>query len=394
MNALRDKVIVVGVSGGISAYKTCALVSKLVQSGAEVHVMMTENATKFVAPLTFETLSHNRVTVDTFDRNFTWEVEHVSLAKKADAVMIAPATANVIAKLACGIADDFLTTTVLACKCPILFAPAMNTAMLENPVTQENIDKLEARGFSAVYGGDGYLACGDSGSGRMAEPEVLFDALAKLFSGKRDYVGKTVLITSGATRLDIDPVRFLTNRSSGKMGYALAQAVYARGAKVIYVKGFTNEFALPSEWAVVDVKTTAEMYEAVKNNAKAADVMIMAAAPCDYEVERSPQKIKSDKLVLELKKAHDCAAWAGENKGSSKLVIFAAETNDGEANAEAKFRNKHADMAVHNDVTQKGAGFDSDTNIVTLITEKGSESLQIMKKRELADIIADRILSL
>lgn len=394
MNALRDKVIVVGVSGGISAYKTCALVSKLVQSGAEVHVMMTENATEFVAPLTFETLSHNRVTVDTFDRNFTWEVEHVSLAKKADAVMIAPATANVIAKLACGIADDFLTTTVLACKCPILFAPAMNTAMLENPVTRANIGKLEARGFSAVYGGDGYLACGDSGSGRMAEPEVLFDALAKLFSGKRDYVGKTVLITSGATRLDIDPVRFLTNRSSGKMGYALAQAVYARGAKVIYVKGFTNEFALPSEWAVVDVKTTAEMYEAVKNNAKVADVMIMAAAPCDYEAERSPQKIKSDKLVLELKKAHDCAAWAGENKGSSKLVIFAAETNDGEANAKNKLKNKHADMIVLNDVTQEGAGFDSDTNIVTLITEKGSESLQIMKKRELADIIADRILSL
>ncbi|MCM1367306.1 MAG: bifunctional phosphopantothenoylcysteine decarboxylase/phosphopantothenate--cysteine ligase CoaBC [Roseburia sp.] len=394
MSALQDKVIVVGVSGGISAYKTCALVSKLVQSGAEVHVMMTENATKFVAPLTFETLSHNRVTVDTFDRNFTWEVEHVSLAKKADAVVIAPATANVIAKLACGIADDFLTTTVLACKCPVIFAPAMNTAMLENPVTRANIGKLEERGYIAVFGGEGYLACGDSGSGRMAEPETLSEALIKLYAVRRDFEGKTVLITSGATRLNIDPVRFLSNRSSGKMGYALAQAVYARGAKVIYIKGYTNAFSLPSEWKVIDVTTTAEMYDAVTKNASQVDIMIMSAAPCDYAVDRSPQKIKSDTLVLELKKTHDCAAWAGAHKVNRKLVIFAAETNDAVANATEKLKNKHADMAVLNDVTQEGAGFDTDTNIVTLITKDGAESLPIMKKRELADIIADRILSL
>lgn len=394
MNALQDKTILVGVSGGISAYKTCGLVSKLVQSGAEVHVVMTKNATQFVAPLTFETLSHNRVTVDTFDRNFTWEVEHVSLAKKADAVIIAPATANVIAKFACGIADDFLTTTVLACKCPILFAPAMNTAMLENPVTAANISALEARGYISVFGDAGYLACGDRGGGRMAEPEKLYDALVALFQKRSDYDGKTVLVTSGATRLNIDPVRFLTNRSSGKMGYALACAMYERGAKVIYVKGYTDEFKIPSDWTVIDVATTAEMFDAVKNNARFADVMVMAAAPCDYETVYADSKIKSDKLVLELTKARDCAAWAGENKGKSKLVIFAAETDNAEANARTKLQKKHADMVVLNDVTQSGAGFDVDTNIVTLITDKGKESLPLMKKRALADVISDKILSL
>lgn len=391
---VRGKTILVGVCGGIAAYKTCALVSKLVQNGAVVHVMMTENATKFVAPLTFETLSHNRVVVDTFDRNFTFEVEHVSLAKKADAVIIAPTTANVIAKLAVGIADDFLTTTVMACRCKVLFAPAMNTAMLENPVTVGNIKTLVERGYTAVYGEGGYLACGDNGGGRMAEPQVLYDAVSSLFDAKTDYAGKTVLITSGATRANIDPVRYITNRSSGKMGYALACAAYERGAKVIYVRGYTNEFILPREFDVVNVGTTDELLAAVKGKLGQADYSIMAAAPCDYGVIPAKQKIKSDTIALELKKSPDCAAWAGEHKGKSKLVIFAAETQSGEKHAREKLEKKHADMVVLNDVTKAGAGFDTDTNIATLITHADKSELPIMSKRELADVILDKLLSI
>ena len=392
MYSLQAKTILVGVSGGIAAYKVCALVSRLAQSGADVHVMMTKNATQFVAPLSFETLSHNKVTVDTFDRNFDYDVKHVALSKKADAVLIAPATANVIAKLACGIADDFLTTTVLACRCPILFAPAMNTAMMENSITQENIARLTTRGFIPVYGGSGYLACGDVGSGRMAEPEQLLSALDGVFAVKRDLVGKTVLITSGATRLNIDPVRYLTNRSSGKMGYALACAASRRGANVIYIHGYTNNFALPHEWVTESVSTTRELLDAVKKHYSSADISILAAAPCDYEITPVPQKIKSQSLTLELKKSDDVAAWLGKHKSeNSKLVIFAAETENAQSNAAQKLKAKNADLAVLNDVTQAGAGFDVDTDIVTLISAKQTESLPIMTKREVAEIILDRI---
>lgn len=394
MNALRDKTVIVGVSGGIAAYKTCELVSTLVKSGAAVHVMMTKSATNFVAPISFETLSHNRVTVDTFDRDFTWEVEHVSLAKKADAVVIAPATANVIAKLACGIADDFLTTTVLACKCPIIIAPAMNTAMLENPITVSNIDTLEKRGYKTVYGESGYLACGDSGKGRMAEPQVLFDSIIKLFSVKRDLVGKTVLVTAGATRAELDPVRFISNRSSGKMGYCIAQAAFERGAKVIFIKGYTNSFNIPSEWIAESVGTTSDMLTVVKKHACNADVCIMAAAPCDYEITPSQSKIKDKKLTLTFEKAPDIAAWVGENRKKSKLVIFAAETDNVEQNAKDKLENKHADMVILNDVTAVGAGFDVDTNIVTIITQKDVSRLPLMQKREVADVILDKIAAL
>ena len=390
---LQNKTILVGVCGGIAAYKVCALVSKLNQCGADVHVVMTKSATRFVVPLSFESLSHNRVTVDMFDRNFKYEVEHVSLAKRADAVIIAPATANVIAKLACGIADDFLTTTLLACKCPVLFAPAMNTAMMENPITVENINKLTSRGFKAIYGGSGYLACGDVGSGRMAEPDELFNALNEVFSAKRDLEGKTVLVTSGATRTNIDPVRFLSNRSSGKMGYALACAAYNRGANIIYIHGYTDDFSLPSDWVTESVGTTAELLEAVKKHCKAADISILAAAPCDYDITPMPQKIKSQTVVLELNKAVDVAAWLGKHK-TGKLVIFAAETEDGENNAAKKLKAKNADMAVLNDVTQKNAGFDVDTNIVTLITAEKTERLPLKLKREVADIILDRIIAL
>lgn len=392
--SVRGKTILVGVCGGIAAYKTCALVSKLVQNGATVHVMMTENATEFVAPLTFETLSHNRVVVNTFDRNFTYEVEHVSLAKKADAVVIAPTTANVIAKLAVGIADDFLTTTVMACRAKVLFAPAMNTAMLENPATVGNIKTLVERGYIPVYGDGGYLACGDVGGGRMAEPQALFDALSALFEVKRDFAGKTVLITSGATRADIDPVRYITNRSSGKMGYALACAAHERGAKVVYVRGYTDEFILPREFDIVDVGTTDELLAAVKSKLAQADYSIMAAAPCDYSVLPAKQKIKSGTLALELKKSPDCAAWAGEHKGKSKLVVFAAETESCEKHAREKLDKKRADMVVLNDVTKAGAGFDTDTNIATLITHADKTELPVMSKRALADVILDKLLSL
>ncbi len=392
--SVRGKTILVGVCGGIAAYKTCALVSKLVQNGATVHVMMTENATEFVAPLTFETLSHNRVVVNTFDRNFTYEVEHVSLAKKADAVVIAPTTANVIAKLAVGIADDFLTTTVMACRAKVLFAPAMNTAMLENPATVGNIKTLVERGYIPVYGDGGYLACGDVGGGRMAEPQALFDALSALFEVKRDFAGKTVLITSGATRADIDPVRYITNRSSGKMGYALACAAHERGAKVVYLRGYTDEFILPREFDIVDVGTTEELLAAVKSKLAQADYSIMAAAPCDYFVLPAKQKIKSDTLALELKKSPDCAAWAGEHKGKSKLVVFAAETESCEKHAREKLDKKRADMVVLNDVTKAGAGFDTNTNIATLITHADKIELPVMSKRALADVILDKLLSL
>ena len=394
MSVLKGKTVLVGVTGGIAAYKTCSVVSALVKLGATCHVMMTKNATEFVAPLTFETLSRNRVTVDTFDRDFTWEVEHVSLAKKADAVVIAPATANVIAKLAAGICDDFLTTTVLACRCPILFAPAMNTAMLSNPVTQNNINTLTSRGAVAIYGGEGRLACGDSGAGRMAEPDEIIAALEKLFDVKKDLLGKTVLVTSGATRTPLDPVRFLTNRSSGKMGYNIALAAHNRGAEVIFVKGITQDFQIPGEWTVVSVMTTAELLVAVKDNCKKADIIIAAAAPCDYETTVSTQKIKSDTVTLTLEKAPDVAAYVGKNKGSRKLVVFAAETDDCEKNAKAKLKKKNADMVVLNDVTKAGAGFDTDTNIATLITENSVQALPIMSKRELADKILDKILEL
>lgn len=393
MYDLSGKTILVGVCGGIAAYKTCALVSKLKQSGADVHVMMTENATKFVAPLSFETLSCNRVTVDTFDRGFTWEVEHVSLAKRADAAIIAPATANVLAKLACGIADDFLTTTALACKCPMIIAPAMNTAMLDNPVTAENIQKLVALGYTAVYGHAGYLACGDNGSGRMAEPDELFTALCDKLIAPRDMVGKTVLVTAGATRAAIDPVRFISNRSSGKMGYEIACAASRRGASVIYIHGYTDGFVLPVDWQCVCVKTTAELVSAVKAHAEKADISVLAAAPCDYELAPIPQKIKSQTLTLELKKAQDAAAWLGKHK-TGKLVIFAAETENCEQNAKAKLSAKNADMVVLNDVMADGAGFDADTNIVTLITADRVQSYPVMKKREVADVIFDTILSI
>lgn len=389
---LKGKCVMVGVTGGIAVYKVCELVSSLRKQGAEVCVAMTENATKFVSPLTFETLSANRVVVDMFDPAREWEVEHISLAKKADVCVIAPCTADFAGKLAAGIADDFLSTTVMACKCPVLIAPAMNTNMLESAAYRDNEKLLRSRGYLFVDPGSGMLACGDKGSGRLAEPKEIEERVIELLFPKKDYDGKTVLVTAGGTAEPIDPVRFICNRSSGKMGFAIALAAADRGAQVIFVRGRTDAGIDDARFETIDVSTTREMYDAVLANVSRSDVIIKAAAPCDYRPRAAAkQKIKSGAFSLELEKTEDIAAAAGKIKGGRKLVVFAAETENLEANASVKLLKKNADLVVANDVTAEGAGFGTDTNIVTLIDRRGAEKLPIMPKRQLADVILDRI---
>lgn len=391
---LKGKKIVVGITAGIAAYKVCYVVSALKKSGAEVHVVMTENATQFVRPLTYETLSGNRVIVDTFDRDFEWEVEHVSLAKKADLFLVAPCTADFAGKLAHGIADDFLSTTAMAMKCPVVLAPAMNTNMITSAAYKENERILKERGVLTVESGSGYLACGDVGKGRMAEPDEIVDFISKILIPKPDYSGKTVLVTAGGTSEPIDPVRFITNRSSGKMGIAIAQKALDRGARVILVAGNIS-VPVPDGVERVDVTTTAEMYDAVMANVNNADVIVKAAAPSDYSVKNySDKKIKGESITLTLKKNPDIAAAVGKIKGDRKLVIFSAETNDCEKNAREKLIAKNADIAVLNDVTQAGAGFNSDTNIVTFITKDNEEHIPKTEKSVIADMLLDRILKL
>lgn len=391
---LAGKTIVVGVTGGIAAYKTCMLVSSLKKQGANVFVVMTKNAEQFVTKLTFETLSGNRVICDMWDRDYEWEVEHVSLAKRADLLVVAPCTANMAGKLARGIADDFLSTTAMAMTCPILLVPAMNTAMLNSAAYRENAEILSRRGIAFLYGESGYLACGDVGSGRMAEPADIERKIAEILQTHDDYAGKTVLITAGATCEPIDPVRYITNRSSGKMGCALADAVVRRGGNVILVHGnMTATPKLPCD--CVAVQTTEQMYDAVLARLSRADVIIKAAAPADYKVaQTADRKIKSQSLELQLSKNPDIAAAVGKVKGNRKLVVFSAETEDLLQNASEKRKKKNADIVVANDVTRDGAGFDTDTNIVTLITESGVEEIPKMAKTALADVILDRILSL
>ena len=391
---LKGKNIVVGVTAGIAAYKVCYVVSALKKAGAEVFVVMTENATQFVRPLTFETLSGNRVIVDTFDRDFEWEVEHVSLAKKADLFLVAPCTADFAGKLANGIADDFLSTTAMAMKCPVVLAPAMNTNMITSAAYMENERVLKERGVLTVESASGYLACGDVGKGRMAEPDEIVDFVKKILIPNPDYANKTVLVTAGGTSEPIDPVRFITNRSSGKMGIAIAQKALARGAKVILITGNIS-VPVPEGAERINVSTTAEMYDAVMANMKYADVIIKAAAPSDYSVKNySDNKIKGESITLTLKKNPDIAAAAGKIKGDKKLVIFSAETNDCEKNAREKLLAKNADLAVLNDVTQAGAGFNSDTNIVTFITKDTVEQISKTEKTVIADMLLDRILKL
>ncbi len=388
---LSGKNAVVCVTGGIAAYKTCHVVSSLRKAGARVFVVMTKNATEFVTPLTFETLSGNRVIVDTFDRDFEWEVEHVSLAKKADIFIVAPMTADFAAKLARGIADDFASTTALAMKCPMLLAPAMNVNMITAEAYEENEKILRDRGAYFVESGSGFLACGDVGRGRMAEPEQIVKAAFDILVPKPDYDGKTVLVTAGGTSEPIDPVRFITNRSSGKMGVAIASKALDRGAKVILVAGNIT-VPVPDGIERIDVTTTQEMYDAVLGNLDRADIVVKAAAPADYAVEKiSDKKIKSDELTLRLKKNPDIAAAVGKIKGDKKLVIFSAETYDCEANARGKLQKKNADMVVLNDVTKKGAGFNTDTNIVTVITRETKKDFGLLEKTALADLLLDEI---
>lgn len=388
------RTIAVGVTGGIAAYKTCALVSLLKKAGADVYVAMTENAARFVSKLTFETLSGHRVVTDMWARDFEWEVEHISFAQRADIFVVAPCTLNMTGKLAAGIADDFLSTTLFAARCPVLLAPAMNTAMLESAAYKANEQILKDRGYAFIYGGAGRLACGDVGAGRMAEPEEIEARLYEMLYPRRDFAGKTVLVTAGATQEALDPVRYITNRSSGKMGCALADAAARRGARVILVAGHMR--VQPKESVErVDVSTTQEMYDAVLSRVPACDYIIKAAAPADYRAEHAAEnKIKEARLTLKLVKNPDIAAAVGACKGGAKLAVFAAETENLVENAQIKLRKKNADLVVANDVTKEGAGFDADTNIAVLVTAAGARPLPCMAKSALADVILDTLAAL
>lgn len=393
---LSGKCVVVGVTGGIAAYKTCEVVSRLKKLHADVRVIMTKNATEFVSPLTFQSLSHNPVSVDTFANIQTWEIEHIALAQRADVFVIAPATANIIGKLACGIADDMLSTTVMATHAPVLIAPAMNTAMLENAATQQNMRTLSERGMRFIAPGTGMLACGTSGAGRMSEPSQIVDEIVRTLRPREDFAGLSVVVTAGPTAEPLDPVRYITNRSSGKMGYAIAEAAHARGAHVTLISGPTA-IQPPKGVDLVRIGTTQELYDAVLGHAD-ADVVIQAAAPADYRArEISPTKIKrtSDSLMIELVPNPDIAAALGARKHPGQtLVGFAAETNNVIENAQGKLKRKSLDLIVANDVTRAGAGFDVDTNIVTLIDGEGMKELPMMTKREVADGILDRVAEL
>jgi len=389
------KTVILGVTGGIAVFKACELVSRLRKLGYAVRVIMTKNAREFVTPLTFETLSNYRVVTDMFDKDRPYEVEHISYAKLADVFVIAPATANFIGKAAEGIADDMLTTTVMATTAPVIVCPAMNVKMYESNAVQENIATLKSRGWLFIEPDEGLLACGDIGKGRLAEPAVIADYIDKLLTPKPDYRGKTVLVTAGATREPVDGVRYISNRSSGKMGMAIAAAVLERGGKAIVVQAFTS-VEPPKGAEVVRVETTEEMYRAVMDRLPESDIVIKAAAPADYKIKNySSHKIKTESLSLEFVKNVDIAREVGRVKGTKKLVVFAAETEELIANAGKKLRAKNADMIVANDVTAEGAGFDSDTNIVTLIRADGSITpLEKLTKTALAHVLLDEIAEL
>ena len=394
---LGGRRVVMGVTGGIAAYKACEVVSRLKKLGAEVDVIMTQNATKLVAPLTFETLSARPVCVDTFARTESWDVRHISLAQKADVMLVAPATANLMAKLACGIADDMLTTTLLATKAPILLAPAMNTGMWTAEATQQNLRTLLARGVSTVGPDSGHLACGDSGAGRMSEPEAIVQAVCDLLCRARDMEGLRVLVTAGPTVERIDPVRYLTNDSSGKMGYALAQAARDRGARVTLLTGPVH-IAPPQGVELVPVTSTQSLYDAMLARCGEQDIIVQAAAPADYRVEHpAAQKLKKragEPFMLTLVENPDARAVGERKQPGQVLVGFAAETENVLENARGKLLSKRLDLIVANDVTAEGAGFGTDTNIVTLISRGGMETLPLMSKREVAHRIWDAALAL
>ncbi len=395
---MKKPCVVLGVTGGIAVYKACELLRLLQKRGIDVFVVMTQNACRFVAPLTFETLSGHPVAVDTFDRPQTWEVEHIALAKRADLFLIAPATANIMGKMACGIADDMLSTTVMATRAPVLVAPAMNTGMWENAAVQQNVKTLRARGVEIVAPVSGHLACGDNGAGKLEDVAVIAERACELLFAKKDMEGLHVMVTAGPSREALDPVRYISNRSSGKMGYAIAQAAQKRGAEVTLLSG-PVAIEAPQGVKLVPFTTTQELFDRASELAQEQDLLIQAAAPADYRAkEIAPQKIKKqggEPMTFTLVENPDVAATLGKAKRSGQVFVgFAAETNDVLAHARDKLARKNLDMIVANDVTRPGAGFDVDTNIVTLITKDGQEALPMMSKAEVAQRILDRALAL
>ena len=390
---LKGKTIVLGITGGIAAYKMPNVAHALVKLGADVHVLMTQNATEFITPLVFETLTNRRCIVDTFDRNFQYDVAHVSLANAADLMLIAPATANVIAKMAHGQADDMLTTVTLAAHCPKLVAPAMNTHMLENPITQDNIRTLEHYGFTVIPSGSGLLACGDVGSGRLPEESVLVDYVLRELACEKDLTGKKVVVSAGATQEPMDPVRYLTNHSTGKMGYAVARACMLRGAEVVLLSSTSCTQPDVPFVKKVPFTTAKDLFEAVKANAMDADALVMAAAVADYrpaEVAADKVKKHDGEMNIALERTDDILAWVGAHKPETLCVCgFSMETRDLVENSTAKLNKKKMDMIVANNLKVPGAGFGVDTNVVTIITREGAEQLPLQSKDDVAMAIVD-----
>ena len=394
---LEGKTVLLGVTGSIAAYKIAYLASALKKQHADVHVLMTRNATNFINPITFETLTGNKCLVDTFDRNFQFQVEHVSIAKKADVVMIAPASANVIGKLAHGIADDMLTTTIMACRCKKIISPAMNTNMFENPIVQDNLKTLEHYGYEVIDPAVGYLACGDTGAGKMPEPETLLSYIMRECACEKDMKGLKLLVTAGPTQEAIDPVRYITNHSSGKMGYAIAKLAMLRGADVTLVSGRTA-IAPPPFVKVVPVVTARDMYEAVTAVSKEQDIIIKAAAVADYRpatVSDEKIKKKDDDMSIALERTDDILKYLGEHKPDGQFLCgFSMETQNMIGNSRVKLTKKNLDMVAANNVKMAGAGFQGDTNVLTLITQDEEVSLPLMSKEDAASKILDRILFL
>lgn len=393
----KRKTVILGVTGSIAAYKIANLASMLVKRSCEVHVIMTKNATHFINPITFETLTGHKCLVDTFDRNFEFSVEHVALAKQADVVLVAPATANVIAKMAYGLADDMLTTTILACTCKKIVAPAMNTRMYRNEIVQKNLQILKDSGFEVINPAVGMLACGDVGDGKMPEPEVLLDYLLKEISHEKDMAGQRVLVTAGPTVEAIDPVRYITNHSTGKMGYALARACMLRGAEVTLVTGPTA-LKKPPFVEVVEISSAKEMFGAVTGRAAEQDIIVKAAAVADYRPRTvSEEKVKKSgqSLTLELEKTDDILKYLGAHKAPGQFLCgFSMETENMMENSRAKLEKKNLDMVVANNLKQAGAGFGTDTNIITMITKEEEISLELMSKEAAAERIVDQILKM
>jgi len=395
MENLQGKCVLLGITGGIAAYKMANVASGLRKAGATVHVIMTENATKFITPLTFETLTNNRCVVDTFARDFQYDVKHISLAKAADLILIAPATANVIAKLANGLADDMLTTTVLAARCKKLVAPAMNTAMLENPITQDNLAKLKKYGFGIIEPAVGMLACKDVGSGKLPEPETLLDCIAMELAREKDMAGLHVTVTAGPTQEALDPVRYLTNHSTGRMGYAIAREAMLRGADVTLISGPTALKPVPGV-KTVDVVSAKDMFEAVQAALPETDILVKAAAVADYRpVSIAEDKIKKQDgdMAIPLERTDDILGWVAEHRHPGLFVCgFSMETRDMIENSRKKLDRKHLDMIAANNLKVAGAGFGVDTNVVTILTADGIQELPLMGKDQVAAKLLDAIL--